>query len=197
MVEKRGIELIPKEIEAAKERKVLIARLRWAGFGVLGASLGLSLLLWGGVGIQTTRLTSLEEAVGEQTSKVVAFAETEEMVLGLAAKSAVLRKIFTERDYFSLLLEAMEKSTPPGLTVTGLSARRDEARVTISGETLGYVELADFLKNLVNVNLGGTLFTEAALTSVTLDPASGKVDFVAEVTMRRNGLKKSLSGGGE
>jgi len=175
----------------------LIENVYQAGFGVLGASLGLSLLLWGGVGIQTTRLTSLEEAVGEQTSKVVAFAETEEMVLGLAAKSAVLRKIFTERDYFSLLLEAMEKSTPPGLTVTGLSARRDEARVTISGETLGYVELADFLKNLVNVNLGGTLFTEAALTSVTLDPASGKVDFVAEVTMRRNGLKKSLSGGGE
>lgn len=195
MAEKKTIELIPKEIEAAKAQEKFLARLKAVGRGALGVGVGFSILFWGGVLAQTARLNFLEGESNKTIEQISKFADTERTVLGLAAKSAGIAKIFTERDYFSVLLSAVKVSTPIGVTVTGLSAVKDKALVTISGETLSYNELATFLKNLVDPTKGGTLFTEATLNSVTLDSATGKASFVVELVMKRDGLKKPLGSG--
>lgn len=193
MVEKKSIELIPKEVEAAKERGKLINRLRLAVLGVFVLSAAASGGLFAFARMQVSRLETVEQEASEQEVQVAQFSSTEKKVLSLNAKSSALLQILTEREYFSVLLSSVEKSRPTGLKVAGLSAEAGQSVATIFGETLSYNQLATFLEDLVKSDKGGILFSGASLTSVNLDPSTGKAEFVIEATMIPDGLKKLLS----
>ncbi len=198
MVERRTIELIPKEVESAKGREVLLKRLRLSSFGfflfcflIAGGIFGFSWTL-------STQLSNLKQESSKQEAQIAQFAEVEFKVLGLSDKSAALSTILTQRDYFSLGLSAVSASQPSNLKVTGFDAQKDKDIVTINGETTSYVTLASFLQNLVDADKGGVLFTDAALSSVNLNSATGTAGFVIEATIQKDGLKKPLnSEGGE
>lgn len=195
MAEKREIELIPRELEAAKGLANFLAKLRFVGFGLLGAGVILSVAAWGGALGQEARLNGVEDSISKQTSALAKLADTEKMVLGLQVKSQGVIKIFTERNYFSSLLDALSASTPSGITVKGLEASKDEILVTLSGTTTSYEELSRFLKNLVDPTVGGSIFIEASLTSVVADSATGRAGFVVEAKTRPQALRKLVGGG--
>ena len=192
MVEKREIELIPREIEAAKGLASLLTRLRLIGLGTLGVAAVLSAAAWGATAAQAVRLNAVEDSITSQIEELAKHADTEKLAFGLAVKSQAITSIFTQRNYFSLLLNAVSSSTPTGINVKGLSATKDAIVVTISGDTTSYEELSKFLKNLIDTSRGGTVFVEASLTSVVQDSATGRASFVIELTTRNNGLRKPL-----
>lgn len=192
MVERRAIELIPKEVEAAKGREVLLKRLRLFSFGffllcflIAGGIFGFSWTL-------STQLNNLKQESSKQEAQIAQFAEVEFKVLGLSDKSAALSTILTQRDYFSLGLSAVNASRPSNLRVTGFDVQKDKDIVTINGETSSYVVLATFMQNLVDPNKGGVLFIDAVLSSVNLNSATGTAEFVIEATIQKNGFKKPL-----
>ncbi|MEX0587472.1 MAG: hypothetical protein WD940_01280 [Patescibacteria group bacterium] len=193
MVEKREIELIPKEIEAAKTRESLVRKFR---LGTIFFFL-VSLLAFGGIfafsWTLSSRLTELEQDAAVEETQIAQFSEIESQVLGLADKSAALNKILAERDYFSIALSATEASRPSNLRVAGLTVQKDKDTVTINGETQTYVILAAFLQNLVDPAKGGVLYTNAVLNSVNLNSSKGTAEFVIEATIKKNGLKVSLT----
>lgn len=198
MVEKKEIELIPKEIEAAKARESLVRRFRLAGV----IFFLFALLVFGGLfafsWTLSTQLTELGQDAAVEEAQIAQFAEIESKVLGLTDKSAALTKILTTRDYFSIALSAVSISRPSNLRVTGIiTAQTDKNVITINGETPSYVTLANFLQNLVDSKKGGVLFTEAVLNSVNLNNATGKAEFVIEATVKRDGLKVSLTEEGQ
>lgn len=163
---------------------------RLLGFGSLGLSVLIMVLLLSLVGAQTVQVNNLRRQVSEKETRIGELVAIEEKVVGLADKNNALTQIFGERDYYSILLEALRESIPAGVDVTGLSTSQGEVTVGLSGEIRGYIALAQFLRNLVDPEKGGSLFTQAGLTSVTFDRSSGKAKFVAEVTVVEDGLKK-------
>jgi len=192
MAEKHRIELIPKEVRAVKTRTLLIRSLRLGGFVLLGAVVLVTVGLLAAVQAQTAALEDVQQQVAVEEAKLADLSEVEAKVTGLAAKSAVVGYVFEHRKYYSLLLEALSKSTPDGVTVTGLSVSQGD-EIGLTGEVMSYTHLANFLRDLVDPEKGGSLFTEVGLASVTFNPVEGTAQFAANVTMARNGL----SGGWE
>ena len=197
MAEKKEIELIPKEIEAAKARESLVRNFRRIGIGFFL----FSLLAFGGIFAfswsLSTKFSELEQDAATEEAQIAQFAEIESKVLGLTNKSSALRQILTNRDYFSIALAAVSDSRPSNLRVTGITAQTDKNVVTINGETVSYVNLAAFLQNLLDPEKGGVLFTDAVLNSVNLNSAKGTAEFVIEATIKRDGLKVSLTEEGQ
>jgi Tfp pilus assembly protein PilN len=190
MAERREIELIPKEIEAAKSRDTLVRRIRLISFLFFLASL----LVSGGIFAfsmnLSTKLADLEEESARQIAQISQFAGIEAKVLGLEDKSSALTKILTQRDYFSIASAAVETSRPVNLKVTGVTIQKDSTSITINGETASYVTLAAFLQNLVDETKGGKLFTDVSLSSVNQNASKGTAEFVIEATTKKNGLKR-------
>ncbi|NIT03395.1 hypothetical protein GTO10_00400 [Candidatus Saccharibacteria bacterium] len=89
-------------------------------------------------------------------------------------------------------MAAIKKSIPQGVVVTHLSTDQTTPMVNTSGTIRSYSELALFLKNLVDPTKGGSLFTEAGIQSVILDPTTGKAKFTVDITIAAGGLRKSL-----
>jgi len=190
MVERREIELIPRELEEARKQEKLLGTARLVGFGFLALSILVIFLILSIVGAQTVMINNLRRQVGEKGARIGELSTVEEKVVGLSNKNIALTQIFGARSYHSILLQALKKSIPAGIRLNGLSASKTEATVGISGETQSYTELATFLKNLVDPEKGGSLFTQAGLTSVSFDPTKGTAQFVAEVVIIEGGLKK-------
>ncbi|HLD96315.1 MAG TPA: PilN domain-containing protein [Patescibacteria group bacterium] len=190
MVERKEIELIPKEIEAAKSKDTLVRRVRLFGF----LFFLVSLTIFGGIFAfrlsLATRLAGLEEDSAREVASIAQFAEVESKVLGLENKSAALTKILAQRDYFSSVLAAVAASQPANLKVTGVTIQKDSVLITINGETASYVTLASFLQNLVDDGKGGKLFTSVLLSSVNQNNAKGTAEFVIEATTKKDGLKR-------
>jgi hypothetical protein len=191
MTERKEIELIPKEIEAAKSKDTLERRVRLFGF----LFFIVSLLIFGGIFAfrlsLATKLSGLEEDSAKEVAGITQFAEVEAKVLGLENKSSALTKILAQRDYFSIALAAVVgASQPANLKVTGVTIQKDNVLITINGETASYVTLASFLQNLVDDSKGGKLFTSVLLSSVNQNNAKGMAEFVIEATTKKDGLKR-------
>ena len=192
MIERREIELIPKEIEAAKGQEVLLRKFRLVSFGFFF----LTLLIFGGIFAYrlslSAQLDNLKKQSVSEVAKIAQYADVESKVLGLTYKSSAVDKILSQREHFSIALAAVSASQPSGLKVTGVDVTRGENTATIKGESANYVILAAFLQNLVDSGKGGKLFAEAVLSSVTLNNSKSRAEFVIEATMIKNGLIKPV-----
>ena len=192
MIERREIELIPKEIEAAKGQEVLLRKFRLVSFGFFF----LTLLIFGGIFAYrlslSAQLDNLKQQSASEVAKIAQYADVESKVLGLTYKSSAVDKILSQREHFSIALAAVSASQPSGLKVTGVDVTRGENTATIKGESANYVILAAFLRNLVDSGKGGKLFAEAVLSSVTLNSSKSRAEFVIEATMIKNGLIKPV-----
>jgi len=192
MIERREIELIPKEIEAAKGQEVLLRKFRLVSFGFFF----LTLLIFGGIFAfrlsLSAQLDNLKQQSASEVAKIAQYADVESKVLGLTYKSSAVDKILSQREHFSIALAAVSASQPSGLKVTGVDVTRGENTATIKGESANYVILAAFLRNLVDSGKGGKLFAEAVLSSVTLNSSKSRAEFVIEATMIKNGLIKPV-----
>lgn len=190
MVERREIELLPEEIEAARKHEKGLRTYRLIGLGILGLAILVLVLLLSLIGGQALLVNNVRRLISEKEAQIGELATTEEKIVGLADKNAALTQIFSARSYYSILLETLRKSVPQGIAITTLSAAQTGEAVNLSGETRSYGDLAKFLKNLVDPKKGGSLFTQVALSSVVLEPTTGKAKFVAEATVVEGGLKK-------
>ena len=192
MIERREIELIPQEIEAAKGQEVLLRKFRLVSFGFFF----LTLLIFGGIFAYrlslSAQLDNLKQQSASEVAKIAQYADVESKVLGLTYKSSAVDKILSQREHFSIALAAVSASQPSGLKVTGVDVTRGENTATIKGESANYVILAAFLRNLVDSGKGGKLFAEAVLSSVTLNSSKSRAEFVIEATMIKNGLIKPV-----
>jgi Tfp pilus assembly protein PilN len=192
MVEKRGIELVPKELEAEKKRVGLLRSARLVGFIFLGAVALTTAVLYLVVNSRENALSDLNRQVSDRESTISELSEIEGKVTALTSKNNLFTKIFSSRKYYSLLLEALQKSTPIGVTVTDLTTVQGEAR--LSGSVQSYLSLDNFLRSLVDPAKGGALFEEVSLTSVSYDSSTGGAEFTAEVTIEEDGLLKNEDG---
>jgi len=192
MIERREIELIPKEIEAAKGQEVLLRKFRLVSFGFFF----LTLLIFGGIFAYrlslSAQLDNLKQQSASEVAKIAQYADVESKVLGLTYKSSAVDKILSQREHFSIALAAVSASQPSGLKVTGVDVTRGENTATIKGESANYVILAAFLQNLVDSGKGGKLFADVVLSSVTLNNSKSRAEFVTEATMIKNGLIKPV-----
>ena len=192
MIERREIELIPKEIEAAKGQEVLLRKFRLVSFGFFF----LTLLIFGGIFAYrlslSAQLDNLKQQSASEVAKIAQYADVESKVLGLTYKSSAVDKILSQREHFSIALAAVSASQPSGLKVTGVDVTRGENTATIKGESANYVILAAFLRNLVDSGKGGKLFADVVLSSVTLNSSKSRAEFVIEATMIKNGLIKPV-----
>lgn len=184
------IELIPKEVEAVKERARSARRFQLFAilFFIVSAAVGGLLFYY-----RQTRAQDLETVqaeVGRHEAAIADLSDIETKVILLRDRTTAIPKIFAERDYLSTALVAVEISRPSNVDVTGMTMERDDTEVAINGETASYSSLADFLDNLVSPQRGGTLFLQVGLTSVNLDPSTGMISFTIEALMRAGGLKK-------
>lgn len=197
MATKGTIELIPKEIAQAKARAALLSRIKLISFGIFFVSLVAFGAIFYYRQTQLSQLEGVEAEAAVEEEKIAQYAEIEEKILGLEAKSSTIPQLVSERDYLSVALAAVEASRPSGIKVTGLTVSSEETDIDINGSTFSYSELAKFLDNLIAAAKGGVLFSQAGLTSVNLDASSGKINFTIEVLMVKNGLKKPLPGGSQ
>ena len=190
MATKREIELIPEEIEEARRQARKFRIIRLICFGFLGAAGLVVFLLLSAVTAESVALRGLEKEVSEKRAEIDSLADIEKKVIGLADKNNALNEIFLNRSYYSIFLEALNTSTPSGIFVSTLSVGKTKGTIDLNGEALGYNQLAQFLRNLVDENLGGTIFTKAALSSVTADANSGKSRFVVSLSMPEDAIQE-------
>lgn len=192
MVERHGIELVPKELEAEKKKIGLLRSVRLIGFVFLGAAVLATVLLYLVVSSRRSSLNSLNQQISDKESRIAEMAETEGKVVALTTKNTLLTKIFATRSYYSLLFEAVQKSIPIGVDVTDLVTVGGKAR--LSGSVQSYISLDTFLRSLIDPAKGGALFEEVSLTSVSYDASTGEAEFTAEVTIEEGGLLKNENG---
>lgn len=190
MIERRAIELIPRELEAEKRRSHMMRSARLLGFGILGVAVAGSVIILTFVATQKAATNKIQGQITEKETRIGELSETEEKLFLFASKNSALTGIFQTRRYFSFLFDALKNSTPAGVTVTALTAGASADTITVTGEIITYMELATFLRNLIDPAMGGTLFSEVSLTSVNLNPTEGTAVFIAEVSLTSKGLQK-------
>lgn len=197
MATKGTIELIPKEIAQAKTRATLLTRIRIISFGIFFISLVALGAIFYYRQTQLSVLEGVETEAFDEEAKIAQYADIEEKTLGLEAKSSAIPQLVSDRNYHSVALAAVEASRPSGIVVAGLVTSSEKTDIDINGSTFSYSQLANFLDNLIDTSKGGVLFSQASLTSVNLDASSGKVNFIIEALIVKNGLKKPLPGGNQ
>ena len=190
MIERREIELIPKELKETKKRSKLIRSTRLVGFGLLGISVLACVIGASVIGSQKVIAGRIQKQIAEKETRIAELNTIEEKLVLFAHKNSGLARIFGDRRYYSTLLDALKKSIPAGVTVTALATSSASNVVGLSGEINTYTELAAFMRDIIDPEKGGSLFTEISLTSVSFDPTTGLAQFVAEATMISDGLKK-------
>ncbi len=188
MAEEHRIELIPREIEEARKRAVLVRSLRVLGLGLLTLTVMVTAALFSVVQAQKSSLRNIQQQVAAKKAALADLADTEIKVAGLTDKTKALIYIFDNRNYYSLLLEALSKGTPAGVSITDLTAA-STGEISLTGEVLDYTSLANFLRDMVDPEKGGSLFTEVGLTSVSFNPSTGTAQFTAEAEVVKNGLR--------
>lgn len=183
----KEINLVPST--AVKEHKAKEFRhttnlVAFAFIGVLIlASVGVTVL-----SIVTNRQrTAVDEAIKAEQRKITSFGNVESDAARLQRKINSLSSIIGDRSQYSQLLEILSESTPEGVTVVDLVASTSK-KVDVSGEAQSYVALARFLLGVLDPEVGGQLFNEADLTSVSLDDKTRKARFVVTLYLREGAL---------
>ncbi|MDP2734732.1 MAG: hypothetical protein Q8P12_00835, partial [bacterium] len=148
------IELIPKEVEAVKERARSARRIQFFAilFFVISAAAGGLLFYY--QQIQAQDLETVQNEAARHEATIADFSDIETKIVGLQDRTTAIPQIFAKREYFSTALVAVEISRPSGVDVTGMTIKRNDSEVTINGESKSYSSLASFLDNLISPQRG-------------------------------------------
>ena len=185
---KQDISLLPEELQEEKRKEGRKRTFNLVGIGafsvaVLMLSGVLSYYFWVKSQVDTTR-----KKVAAEEEKILSLGEIERSARLVEEKADALNKIFTERNSYSILLDTLTKTTPQDISIQNFSITGVE-KLSLSGTALNYVSLAKFLSAAVDAEKGGVLFSEAELTSVSLDRQTGTVKFNLNLILKEDGLR--------
>jgi len=198
MVEKGKIELIPEEVIGEK-KKEKVQRLANAGgvlFLIICALVTVGLLAV--LSAQKSALSNVQKQVAAKQAELSSMVDMEKKIIGLDTKSSTLTSVLSERRYYSLLLDALEKSLSYGVSIVSLGIDSNNT-IGITGEVQSYDNLAAFLRDAVDPEKGGSLFEEVILSSVNFSATGGAIQFNATISFPAEALKggwESLLGEG-
>jgi len=180
-----SINLLPQEVRALEKKSQYVKYSRIAGFVLFAVSAIFSITtayLGISSGVKLSNVTKEQTAVN---SELVAAKQVEEMISVIDSKSKELLKLIKARPLYSKLLEGLGRKTPSDVTITEVNVLAPE-KISISGNSLGYLSLAKFLKALNNDP--DSIFKNAVLNSVVLNSQSGSVQFSMELDIKPGSL---------
>lgn len=186
-MEKRDINLLPKEVVVKRKEKAqkktvnFFATVFFAGCGILSLLVFLySLFL-------SQSAKGVLSAVAREEQKINDLRLLEADARRLGVKSDLLSSIFEGKKRYSLLLDVLAQLIPSGVRITSL-VTAPTGEVQVAGITDSYVLLSHLLLNILDPQMGGTIFSSVDLNSVSLDERVGGARFLTTLYLKGGSL---------
>ena len=185
---KSNINLLPTEVVVRREESAKKKSYNLVAVGFFLVSVVLSLIVSLYSLYLTQSLKGLNTLVKKEEGKINDLKILEQDAIRLEDKSSALTEIFNRKKKFSKLLEVLSLMTPEGVKVTSLSSSSTDS-LQVSGAADSYINISQFLLNILNPEIGGTVFSGAELNSVNLDERLGGARFLLTLRIKPGSLK--------
>lgn len=184
----RDINLLPQDIKS-KRREEKVKNSLGSFFLVLLIISGLLAFISSTLLVQANLSQNrIKNDIAKNQGKIKDLGIIESEAQRLDRKIMALGGIIAQRQRYSLLLTAIEKSIPYEISINNL-ATFAETKLSVSGFSASYQSLSHFITALLDPVLGGKVFSGADLTSASLDEVSGKIRFSLTLYLKAGGLK--------
>lgn len=133
-------------------------------------------------------MSVIDSSITDYRSQITSLTDIEIIARKLYAKTTVISSILSDRNYFSILLEELQTSTPPDVRVADFTMTKGN-KITLTGYGDSYNSIQDFINNL----LANDVFTDVKLNSVGLsNNKDNGVSYFIVVNYDSNHLHKEL-----
>jgi Tfp pilus assembly protein PilN len=190
----QSINLIPQQ---EKEEQVQVKLVKTSTIFAI-----ILLVIIGGVAgyffLRTTNLKSElkseQDRVESLRSEIKGLSSIEIVARNLDTIQKTLEGIFSNKLYYSMLLEELKRRVPDSISVESFTLNSGST-INVSGGADNYLSIAKFINDLTNEKFGGVenitgLFTSVALNSVSLESRSNRANFFINVNFDANKLKR-------
>lgn len=126
--------------------------------------------------------------ISQLRSRIKSMADIEIVARNLYKKYTAIEEIFSERIYYSRFLTHFWNKVPEGVSISSFTFRGDQ--ISISGTGSNYLQVSQFLRNLIDEAPEFKVFTSATLNSVSLDPSNSSVSYSIVVGFNPEVLKE-------
>lgn len=187
----KDINLLPIEFTNERKRKERKKSLNIFAYIFLGICVFISSIVFLYHFLLTRSLKTLAVTVSKEEQKIKDLKVVEEEGIRLEVKNNALVDILKLQKKYSFLLDTISKSAPAGLKINSLvSSVADD--VQVSGVADSYAILSRFLINLIDPEMGGSIFSSADLNSVNLDERVGGARFLMTLYLKKGSLQAVL-----
>ncbi|MCX6783546.1 MAG: PilN domain-containing protein [candidate division WWE3 bacterium] len=120
------------------------------------------------------------------TQEIATYKALEASAIDVTAKYKELQAAFKVRELYSQFFAALNGMVPQDVKVSEINFLATN-KVSLSGESQGYLSLAGFVKTLEDPKTS-KIFVNPVLNSVVLNSQTGKVQFVMELGLKEGSL---------
>lgn len=184
-----AINLIPSAVRE-KRQKGAVKRISFIGTftALVGAVAVTAGVLFFKFAIKA-QVTQLEKDIRSSKNSIKTFEDIELQARTIKKKASLVDKVISEEEHYSVVLEALTTSVPAEVSLTDLQITTPE-KATVSGEVSNYLDLARFIRALLDEDKGGWLFTDVGVRSVGMGSGESSVKFDLEIGVDESLLRR-------
>ncbi len=168
----QSINLIPQEERLEQTKTMVVKVSTYISVLILIVVGGVSAYFYFQTANLKQKIASYDNEISEYRSRINGFSTMEIKVRNLSKKSQALQTLFDNRKYYSVLLDNLNKSSPPGIIVESFSLDAG-TNIAVSGFADTYNDVQEF----ANMLLEREIFKEVSLKSVGLEGNRDKITF--------------------
>ena len=183
---KSGISLLPEDIKQERTSKVRAIRVRLVTLMLLVVSVVLAGATAFGLGYVNNINKDLNQKIDSQKQQLLTLRTVWALVQSFNNRISSADNILKGRQHYSLLIEVLGQTTPEKVLIKDVVLNKDQLRV--SGVAEDYADIAQFVYNSKNVEIGGLVFSSIELSGITLDTNNNKVNFSSTLYLKEGGL---------
>lgn len=177
-----NVNLVPQEVRVEKRKIGLKKFFTLASLLTLLLSVAVIVSL---VVINLAQKAAINSARGKiiNEQKVIASQiGTVQMVKELETRYQVLKELYAKKQRYSRLIKLLPTILPQGSQIEQFALNGKQIQVSMN--TNGVVDVAKFLKVVIDPAKGGVLFSQVELKSVAIDTRTGRCNFSITLTLK-------------
>jgi Tfp pilus assembly protein PilN len=170
------INLVPQEVQSEKRHSNRRRFLTVFSIAQLVVVVAVTVAIVLFIVSQKRAISSAQAQIDRETKLLSSQLSTIQLVKDIEIRSEALRDVLVKRIYYSRVLSAFPSFLPTGMSISQLTVNPTNIRLTAKARSV--VDIAKFLKVIIDPEQGGKFFSQVNLRSVNLDSGTGEANFL-------------------
>lgn len=181
-----NVNLVPQEVRVEKKKSTLKRYLNLGSLAFLFITLAVAFSL-GSVNLyQKVAINNARSNIIIQQKLLNSQLSVLQMVKDTEGRVVAVKSLLEGKQRYSKLLQILPTILPQGSEIKQFSTSPNKVQAVINAT--GVVDVAKFLKVVLDPAVGGNLFSAVELQSVQVDPRTKRCDFSITLTLKEGSL---------